>query len=403
MKFQFIGNACGTFIGDHGTRILCDPWIRDGVFDGSWCHYPPIKTRPEDLKNVDAIYLSHIHPDHFDERYFDWPSDIPIIILNHKHNFLTKKLKDMGYWNFLTAPDRGTIPFREFNITLYAPFQKVAFHNAEVGNLLDSAMYIENGGFSALNANDNTLTLEGCKDLPSPTLAMMNYNAAGPYPSCFDNLDISQKKNEHKRILKRNFEHMALVSHRLKPKYILPFAGAYCLGGELSPKNEYLGTTTWEVCADYLKWVTPSKPIVLRENDTFDLISGLSDKPYVPIEPSKEIDIKYPYKEDEMPDENKLLNDMIQASMLMGKRMAEYNLSTNFQVDVLCGTTVRMTILNSGKENLLICTLDPRLLRRILDKRSHWNNAEIGCHITFHRSPNIYDPDLHTCLQFFHL
>ena len=44
MKFKFIGNAGGTFIGSNGTRILCDPWIVDGVFEDAWYHYPPLKT-----------------------------------------------------------------------------------------------------------------------------------------------------------------------------------------------------------------------------------------------------------------------------------------------------------------------------------------------------------------------
>ena len=39
----------------------------------------------------------------------------------------------------------------------------------------------------------------------------------------------------------------------------------------------------------------------------------------------------------------------------------------------------------------------------ILDKKSHWNNAEIGAHINFFREPNIMEPDLHTSLSFFHL
>lgn len=35
MMFTFIGNACGIFAGINGTRILTDPWIVDGVFEGS--------------------------------------------------------------------------------------------------------------------------------------------------------------------------------------------------------------------------------------------------------------------------------------------------------------------------------------------------------------------------------
>ena len=92
MKFKFIGNAGGIFIGSKGSKILCDPWIIDGVFECSWYHYPPLKTKINDLKNVDAIYLSHIHQDHYDERYFNFSKKTPIILLNEGPNFLKKKL-----------------------------------------------------------------------------------------------------------------------------------------------------------------------------------------------------------------------------------------------------------------------------------------------------------------------
>ena len=64
MKFKFIGNAGGIFTGSKGTKILCDPWIVDGVFEGSWYNYPPLKTKLSDIQDVDGIYVSHIHPDH---------------------------------------------------------------------------------------------------------------------------------------------------------------------------------------------------------------------------------------------------------------------------------------------------------------------------------------------------
>ena len=34
-------------------------------------------------------------------------------------------------------------------------------------------------------------------------LALLGYNAAGPYPSCFENLSENERKDEHHRILKK--------------------------------------------------------------------------------------------------------------------------------------------------------------------------------------------------------
>ena len=75
LTFQFIGNACGIFTGSNGTTILCDPWLVDGVFEGSWHHFPKLKTTFDDVQNIDAIYISHLHPDHFDERHFEFRKD----------------------------------------------------------------------------------------------------------------------------------------------------------------------------------------------------------------------------------------------------------------------------------------------------------------------------------------
>ena len=127
MKFKFIGNAGGIFTGSNGTKILCDPWIVNGVFEDAWYHYPPLKTKLSDIQNVDGIYVSHIHPDHYDERNFDFPKDIPLIILNEGPNFLKKNLINKGYSNFIEIKDNETIEFKEFQLTLYKPFTKHIF------------------------------------------------------------------------------------------------------------------------------------------------------------------------------------------------------------------------------------------------------------------------------------
>ena len=66
--------------------------------------------------------MSHIHPDHYDQRYFDFPKNLPIIILDEGPNFLKKNLNLRGYDNIITVKDDETINFKEFKLTLYKPF-----------------------------------------------------------------------------------------------------------------------------------------------------------------------------------------------------------------------------------------------------------------------------------------
>ena len=239
--------------------------------------------------DVDAIYVSHLHPDHYDERYFDFPKNIPIFALDHGPAFLITKLQDAGYSNIIALKNGETTEFLDFKVTLFAPFSKHNFHEADVGNLIDNAMVLEADGRKALNANDNTPTVDSCKSLVtrfgSIDLAMLNYNAAGPYPACFNNLTEQEKRSDHSRILDRNFTFMKGLIEALDPKYALPFAGAYVLGGKQHTKNPYLGTATWDECARYLRGnlSNQSRVICLRENDVFDLDSGAANRPYVPI------------------------------------------------------------------------------------------------------------------------
>ena len=415
MKFQFIANACGIFTNKANKKILCDPWIDNGAF-GSWCHFHPLKTTRDDFKDIDAIYLSHIHQDHYDDRFFEYPKDLPIIVLDHGPNFLTKILHKKGHTNVIGIKEGQTIEFAEFSISMFEPFAKHPFHEAAIGNIIDSAMVIQADGVTCLNANDNTPTVESMKLLSQKfghiDLAMINYNAAGPYPSCFDNLSDNEKKSEHNRIIERNFRHMRDLLLAVPIKYVLPFAGAYVIGGKHYKKNNFLGTTTWDECAKFLKnYQVPCNVVCLREKTTFDIITGQSDRPYKPVdigEMKQYIEhtlskIKYPYEYDKFPDPNNLFGELERTRTAFLKRIEKYNFKLDMDVTLKVFDQNFPVCKVKNKKGDLQCSLDERLLLRILKRKDHWNNAEVGCHIQFHRKPNHYSPDMHTALQFFHL
>lgn len=51
---------------------------------------------------------------------------------------------------------------------------------------------------------------------------------------------------------------------------------------------------------------------------------------------------------------------------------------------------------------VLRCYMEEDVLRRIFSRELHWNNAELACSIMFDRRPNIYAPDVHMLMSFFH-
>lgn len=277
MKLTFYTNACAVY--EHkGFRLLADPWLVPGAF-GSWVHDPPIRTKPEDLVDVDALYISHVHPDHLCEKTLEaFRRDIPIVTLKDRLSICAKKLGRMGFTRVLALEDKeaARICFADpnYELTVFGPFTKHPFHDCEIGNVVDSALLILAGGGSILNTNDNTPSLEAAemlrRDYGPFDVVQLNWNNAGPYPAVFTNLSHEEKLAEADRCLQRNLAHMAAVAKVLGATYTMPFAGTYKLGYGLEYLNDYLGTCSARKACDYLE-EQGIRSLYLEEGQSLDL------------------------------------------------------------------------------------------------------------------------------------
>ena len=83
-----------------GFKILMDPWLTDGEYYGSWSHYPyfDLNGKLDEINSYNAIYISHIHPDHCsDETLKKINKNIPIYIHSYHTKFLKFKLERFGF------------------------------------------------------------------------------------------------------------------------------------------------------------------------------------------------------------------------------------------------------------------------------------------------------------------
>ena len=115
-------------------KLLCDPWLRDGEYYGAWSHYPPydLDKNLDEINSYDAIYISHIHPDHCSEKTLSMISkDIPIYILAY-HSKLIKLLKIMMVSNWM---DSNSVHIQKIHHLIY-------MNNARLYKILEQFIVI---------------------------------------------------------------------------------------------------------------------------------------------------------------------------------------------------------------------------------------------------------------------
>lgn len=271
MKLTFFHNACCVYEAQ-GFKLLADPWFYPGSF-GTWTHDPPITIGIEAVKDADCLYISHIHQDHLQpESLAHFKRDIPIVCLKEPLGLVPRKLRSLGFteiWEMGNKEQRQVGPFMA---QMFGPFTKHPFFgdDCEIGNVIDSSLLIKADGKTILNANDNALTVETAKQFTGIDLLQHNFNNAGAYPACFDNLTDVEKQYEAQTCVERNLSHLLTVSKATGAKQVQPFAGQYKLDYGYEHLNPFLGTCSSQYAVEFLK-ANLINAVHLDEGETLDL------------------------------------------------------------------------------------------------------------------------------------
>jgi UDP-MurNAc hydroxylase len=443
LKVTYLQNA-SIIIDNNGEKILCDPWLIDGCYYGSWHHYPKFEFNAKEFDDIDYIYISHIHPDHFDIRTLEnLKKDIPILIHEFPQKYFKEKIEQLGF-NVEEIPNNKRTKLGKTWINIIAAdncdpsiCSRVFGCNFEFNkfgtNQIDTFSVIDNDEQVIVNSNDCPYEIGEnaarmiSKQYSNVDLLLVGYTGASDYPCRYD-FDDTEKKNEAKKKKLKRLQNAIDYVNLINPKFYLPFAGRYVLGGKLTPFMKYKGESTLDEGFNYLLENIDqknNKGIILNSKSYFDLDTKYTSEQYVP---ENEIDrenyiqntlskLKLDYENDSFPTLNSLL-ELIPKSYLKFEKIRKL---INFSSDTII-------LIKLNKEKLLLITLDGsgfkiisskesinfkkfiylsldlRLFYNILQnpKKFNWNNAEIGCHISWKRIPNVYDKSLMYCLNSLH-
>ena len=398
---------------------------------------------------MDYIYISHIHPDHCSKKTLELlDNNIPILIRNYNSKFLRDNIERLGF-NVIELDHNKRVNLKnDLFINILAAdncnpeiCQKYIGCNAPtngnyISNSIDSMCVIDNGEQVIVNTNDCPYPIgeftarDIKKQYKQIDMLLVGYSSASPYPQCIV-MDKERKKKSRETVIKQFWSQTESYVNLLQPKVYMPFAGRYVLAGKFSVLNSDRSVAELE---DAYQYFTNSKnidhekhkAIILNAETSFNLDDGSSSKKYIPIilnEKAKYISEnlskrKYDYELEKEPQIEELINLIPKAFERFENKRKEIGFASETNI-ILDLSQEKFLIIStngdgyriSNKINLehftkfVKISLDARFLKWLLKgpKYAHWNNAEIGSHLTYQRNPEIYERGLYYSLNFFHV
>lgn len=201
------------------STFIMDPWLIGSCYWRSWWNYPPVDRGLLDSLKVDAIYLTHVHWDHWHgpslKKLFS--RDTLIITHDEPNKRSINDLKKIGFRNIKLLKHGETFKFGDIKIT---PYQFGLFLN-------DSALVVETPDMKLLNANDCKIAGTALRSIIKKhgpfDFALRSHSSANDRV-CYtlESADYSFDDKDH---YSRSF---ALFMEAVKPKYAVPFASNHC-------------------------------------------------------------------------------------------------------------------------------------------------------------------------------
>ena len=138
--------------------ILTDPWYEGSVFHKGWqlIHKEEKNKIINSIKNIDYIYISHEHPDHFSPSFF-LDKEVKSILISNNTKILFQETKDKRVIDFLKKNQYKILEIS--NDKYFSLSEEIKIKIIKFG-YIDSAFIIETPNIKILNANDCPLSKE---------------------------------------------------------------------------------------------------------------------------------------------------------------------------------------------------------------------------------------------------
>jgi UDP-MurNAc hydroxylase len=259
MKIQFVNHS--SFIIESGdVRIISDPWLEGRVFNNGWDLISKTRLSYDDFKDINYIWFSHEHPDHF------FPPNLKKIPAEYKKNItvLFQKTIDKRVAEYCVKAGFKKVIEMERN-TFYPignDFEVMCEHFDEG----DSWICYKTGGVVILNTNDCGITQRNQaenirKKVGDVDILLTQFS----YAYWAGNREDVEYRRQ---VADKKLDWMKLQIDVFQPKVTIPIASFVYFCHE---ENYYLNDSvnTAEKTYRYILEKTSSKPVVLYNGDEY--------------------------------------------------------------------------------------------------------------------------------------
>ena len=268
-EITFINHASVKFNLKNKT-ILTDPWYEGAVFHNGWklIHENKKEEILNHINNLDYIYISHEHPDHFSVNFF-LDKGYQKILLKNKTKILFQKTLDKRVFSFLKKNDYDVIEIDE-----HKPYK--IDKNLEINIIkfgyIDSALIIKTDEIKILNLNDCPLNED--KEIKTFKKKFGKFDIL---LSQFSYAAWKGGKENHtyrKEAARKKIDSLKKVSNLLECKHIIPFASHIYFANEL---NFYMNDEINTPSKVYNLLTSNNIPIIFKPGETQNLNSLKQD------------------------------------------------------------------------------------------------------------------------------
>lgn len=148
MRVTGLGHASALIETAHGS-VLCDPWVNPAYF-GSWFPFPDNSELDWDaIGQVDYLYVSHLHRDHYDTENLKRISKSATVLLpEFPTDELHDALRDAGFTKIFRTKNGEVHDLGGLKVMIQALISPTD------GPIGDSSLWLDDGTTKLLNQND---------------------------------------------------------------------------------------------------------------------------------------------------------------------------------------------------------------------------------------------------------